>query len=60
MAKSLKEVLMERDRITEEEAYSLISEAKLRVLDGEDPETVLEEEFQLEPDYVMDLLDFNE
>lgn len=57
---NLKEVLMKRDKLTEAEADELIIEAKQRVLDGDDPEQVLEEEFGLEPDYVFDIMDFGE
>lgn len=48
-------VLMDRDQITEEQAVAQVNEAKERVLEGEDPEEVLLEEFGLEPDYVEDL-----
>lgn len=57
MAESLLQVLMWRDSMTRREALEAITEARKRVLeDGEDPQDVLEEEFGLEPDYVMDLL----
>ena len=54
---TLLEVLMKRDKLSKEEANELINEAKERVLQGEDPEEVLEFEFGLEPDYVFDLLE---
>jgi hypothetical protein len=54
--KPLKEVLMERDGLTDMEAEGLIAEARVMVANGDDPEAVLLEEFGLEPDYVMDLL----
>lgn len=54
--KTLKEVLMERDGLTSKEAQNLITEARNRVMGGEDPEEILEEEFGLEPDYIFDLL----
>lgn len=57
MKKTLKEVLMSRDGYTEQEAEELITSARERVLEGgEDPDEVLLDEFNLEPDYVMDLL----
>lgn len=53
---SLRQVLMRRDDLTGEEADQLIDDARQQVLDGEDPEEVLLNEFGLEPDYVFDLL----
>lgn len=53
---TLKEVLMSRDGMTAQEADEAINDAKARVMDGEDPEEILESEFGLEPDYVFDLL----
>ncbi len=53
---TLKQVLMRRDGMMSYEADEAIAEAKQRVLDGEDPEEVLCEEFGLEPDYIWDLL----
>lgn len=50
-------VLMQRDDLTQEEAEEMVQEAKERVIDGEDPEEVLLEELELEPDYIFDLLD---
>ena len=54
---SLLEVLMRRDGMTEDEATEAIAEAASRVEAGDDPEDVLQEEFGLEPDYVIDLLE---
>jgi len=54
--KTVRQILMDRDGNTAEEADELIEEARERVLNGEDPEEILEEEFGLEPDYVFDLL----
>lgn len=52
----LERVLMERDNLTLADARELIHIATDRVLiDGDDPEDVLQEEFGLEPDYVFDL-----
>lgn len=47
---------MERDDLTLEEANELIDDARERVFNGENPEEVLMEEFNLEPDYVFYLL----
>lgn len=47
-------VLMERDGLGREEGLELIQEARERILEGEDPEEVLAEEFGLEPDYIFD------
>lgn len=55
---SLKQVIMRRDKLTEAEADELIADAKERVLEGEDPEEVLHDDFGLEPDYIFDLIDF--
>jgi hypothetical protein len=55
---SLKEVIMRRDRITAEEAEELICDARNRVLDGEDPEDILYNDFGLEPDYVFDIMPY--
>lgn len=49
-------ILMNRDDLTSEEAIEQVGEARERVLEGENPETILYEEFGLEPDYVFDLL----
>jgi hypothetical protein len=53
---SLKQVLMNRDGLTEDEAEEFIAEARERIYSGDDPEEILLEEFGLEPDYVFDLL----
>lgn len=53
---TLLKILMRRDGLSKEEAQEQIDDAKARVLDGEDPEEILHEEFGLEPDYVFDLL----
>lgn len=51
----LKEILMERDDISEAEAEDIIHEMRERVFDGEDPEEILYEN-GLEPDYVFELI----
>ena len=57
----LKDVLMERDGYSEEEADAIVEETREAILDiiedGGDPEEYLLEEFQLEPDYLMELID---
>jgi hypothetical protein len=62
MLKTLKEVLMERDQLSEAEADSAIAEAKKELNDrlnaGELPFDICEELFGLEPDYLTDLIDF--
>jgi len=54
----LKQVLMNRDGMSSEEADSAISEMRERVLEGEDPEEILLDEYSLEPDYVFDIITF--
>jgi hypothetical protein len=56
MVESLKKVLMERDGLTSSEADEQISDAQERVMDGENPEEILHDEFGLEPDYIFDLI----
>jgi hypothetical protein len=56
MIESIKEVLVRRDGLSEQEADLSVQEARQRVIDGEDPEQVLQDEFGLEPDYIFDLL----
>lgn len=51
----LKRVLMQRDDLTERQADRLINDAKQRVIEGENPEDILRDEFGLEPDYFFDL-----
>lgn len=50
------EILMRRDRMTEDEAINTLIEARQQVLDGEDPKNVLREQLQLEFDYMEDLI----
>ena len=49
------EVLMRRDGMSKEEAEIALQFGRDRLLDGDDPQDILEEEFGLEPDYVFDL-----
>ena len=53
---TVEKILMRRDGYTREEAREALKEARQRVLDGEDPEEILHEDFGLEPDYVFDLM----
>ena len=60
--KTLKQVLMERDELTSQEADDAIQECKKdfmeRVGNGDlDADEILMEYFGLEPDYLEDLLD---
>jgi uncharacterized protein YdbL (DUF1318 family) len=59
MAKTIKQVLMERDKMSAEEADELIAEAKQDLLDrldeGEYPYDICGEWFGLEPDYLEEL-----
>ena len=52
----LKTILMLRDGMTSLEADKAIEEARERVMDGEDPEEVLMDLFQVEPDYFLDIM----
>lgn len=59
---TIKEVLMRRDGMDEESAEEMIEEARAALLDYleagdmEAAETICEEWFGLEPDYLMELL----
>ena len=58
--RTIKEILMDRDGISEGEANELISEAREdlhdRLKGGEMPEDICQEWFGLEPDYILELL----
>ena len=56
MSYSLKRVLMERDGMSGNHADKEIDSIRNRVMEGENPETILYEEYELEPDYIMDVL----
>ena len=56
MSYSLKQVLMERDGMTGIKADLEIKGIRSRVFKGENPETILFEEYRLEPDYIWDLI----
>jgi len=57
---SIKQVLIERDGMTPEEADDLIAQAQDdfndRLADGEDCYDICDEWFNLEPDYLMELI----
>ena len=56
----IKEALMDRDKLTEEEAENCIKEARQelmeRLSEGDMPLDICEEMFGLEPDYLDDLI----
>jgi polyhydroxyalkanoate synthesis regulator phasin len=58
--KNLVDTLVERDGITKEEAEKQVADVREslmeRLADGEMPDDICEEEFGLEPDYLMDLI----
>lgn len=60
MNTTIKSVLMERDRMSSQEADRLIKEARQelhnRLTNGEVPMDICEEFFGLEPDYLIELL----
>jgi len=56
MSYSLKQVLMQRDGMSGAEATQEIKDIRSRVFEGENPETILFEEYRLEPDYIWDLI----
>jgi hypothetical protein len=52
----LKEILMRRDGLSSQEADEAIAEARWMVANGADPEEILHDEFQVESDYIYDLI----
>jgi hypothetical protein len=58
--KNLVETLMDRDKLTREEAEKQVADVREslmeRLANGEMPDDICEEEFGLEPDYLMDLI----
>ncbi len=57
MSYSLKQVLMERDGMTGEQADYEIKNIRYRVWKKyENPEVILHNEYRLEPDYIWELL----
>lgn len=57
MTERIEDILMSRDSMSRSEAEEMIRDAKVRVLQGEDPEEILLDDFGLEPDYVFQLLE---
>jgi hypothetical protein len=57
MNERIADILMERDSMSRSEAEEMVHDAKVRVLNGEDPEEILYDDFGLEPDYVFELLE---
>lgn len=49
-------VLVERDEIEYDEAVDVVRRAQYRVSGGENPETILQNEFKLGQEYAIDLL----
>ena len=49
-------ILMDRDGMTEKEAKQYVGECREMIMDGEDPEDVLQYELGLEPDYIFDII----
>jgi len=58
--RSIKEILMERDGLSADDADDLISQAQQdlndRLAEGETPFDICSEWFGLEPDYIMELV----
>lgn len=57
MTNRIADILMSRDSMSRSEAEEMVHDAKVRVLNGEDPEEILYDDFGLEPDYVFELLE---
>ena len=55
--KTVKEILIDRDGMTAEEADEEIRDMKRQVLNGENPEEILYD-IGLEPDYIFDIMPF--
>lgn len=52
----IEQILIDRDQCTPEEAAELLRLARYKVLEGYEPEWVLEDFLGLEPDYAMELI----
>ena len=50
-------ILVQRDKLSRDEAEMQLMDARAEVAAGEDPENVLSDFFGLEPDYIFDLLE---
>ena len=61
MDESIKQILMRRDGISSEDADNTIKDAKEDLYDrlavGEQPYNICEEWFNLEPDYLIELME---
>jgi len=53
---SIKNILMTRDEMSEDDADAMIAYCKQLVIEGEDPEEVLSDELGLEPDYIFEIM----
>ena len=53
---SVVDILMSRDGMSRDVAEWAVENAKRRVRNGENPITILREDFGLEPDYLWDLV----
>ena len=53
---SIVDILVERDGLSQDAAEFEVEQARKRVVAGENPETILREDFGLEPDYVWELI----
>lgn len=49
-------ILIERDGYEFSEALLALQDARREISDGADPEEILRDDFELEPDYVFDLI----
>jgi hypothetical protein len=49
-------VLINRDGMTAENARLELEDARQQIMDGQDPEELLLDEYGLEPDYFLDLI----
>ena len=49
-------VLMRRDGMSQADALAVLWQARRDVVEGKDPETVLADDFGLEPDYAGELI----
>ncbi len=64
ITRSIKEILMDRDGMSAEDAEDLIEDAKEQLLeyidagDFEGAENICEEYFGLEPDYISEIMPF--
>ena len=57
MTSELKQVLMQRDKLSSKDADEQIQEARIEIRKARDPEQFLMETFGLELDYIFDLVD---